>query len=112
MVYLVSSASFVVLHSTDYFTSINNYSDPELVRFYIFVFLTLWMNAFLGALTIFIVASATCMWYYSHAPGAELSLPIWRSYKMVFRYFFIYSGIIGAVSLSELSSWPLSNSSS
>lgn len=86
MVYLVSSATFIVANSTDYFTSINSYNDPELVRFYIFVFLTLWVNAFLGAMTIFIVASATCMWYYSHAPGAELSLPIWRSYKMIFRY--------------------------
>ena len=37
-------------------------------------------------MTIFVIASATCMWYYSHAPGAELSLPIWRSYKMIFRY--------------------------
>ena len=112
MVYLVSSATFIVANSTDYFTSINSYNDPELVRFYIFVFLTLWVNAFLGAMTIFIVASATCMWYYSHAPGAELSLPIWRSYKMIFRYYWIYSGIIGAVLLLDLFSWPLSNSSS
>jgi len=28
------------------------------------------------------------MWYYSHGPGQELSLPIARSYKMVFRYYF------------------------
>jgi hypothetical protein len=86
MVYLVSSATFVVASSSDYFTSINSYSDPELIRFYVFVFLTLWVNAFLGAMTIFVIASATCMWYYSHAPGNELSLPIFRSYKMIFRY--------------------------
>ena len=86
MVYLVSAAKFVVMNSTDYFTSIESYGDTALVRFYIFVFLTLWVNAFLSAMTIFIIASATCMWYYSHAPGNELSLPIWRSYKMVFRY--------------------------
>ena len=102
MVYLVSSATFIVANTTDYFTSINSYGDPELVRFYIFVFLTLWVNAFLGAMTIFIIASATCMWYYSHAPGNELSLPIWRSYKMVFRYFSFYIDITGEVSPLEL----------
>ena len=85
MVYLVSSATFVVASSSDYFTSIQSYSDPELIRFYIFIFCTLWMNAFLGAMTIFVIASACCMWYYSHAPGNELSLPVWRSYKMIFR---------------------------
>lgn len=69
MVYLVSSATFYVQSSTDYFTTIQNYQDPELVRFYVFVFCTLWMNAFLGAMTIFVIASACCMWYYSHAPG-------------------------------------------
>lgn len=86
MVYLVSSATFVVASSSDYFTSIQSYSDPELIRFYIFIFFSLWMNAFIGAMTIFIIASACCMWYYSHAPGNELSLPVWRSYKMTFRY--------------------------
>ena len=69
MVYLVSSASFVVSSNSDYFTSIESYSDPELLRFYIFVFITLWVNAFLAAMTIFVIASGTCMWYYSHAPG-------------------------------------------
>lgn len=86
MVYLVSSATFIVASTSDYFTSISTYGDPELIRFYIFVFFTLWTNAFIGAMTIFIIASACCMWYYSHAPGNELSLPVWRSYKMVFRY--------------------------
>ena len=85
MVYLVSAATFVVKSGSDYFTSIDSYGDKALIRFYVFVFLTLWVNAFLGAMTIFVIASATCMWYYSHAPGNELSLPIWRSYKMIFR---------------------------
>ena len=86
MVYLVSSASFIVYSNTDYFTSIESMSDPELYRFYFFIFCTLWVNAFLGAMTIFVVASGTCMWYYSHAPGSELNMPIARSYKMIFRY--------------------------
>lgn len=102
MVYLVSSATFIVANTSDYFTSIKSYGDPELIRFYIFVFLTLWVNAFLGAMTIFIIASATCMWYYSHAPGNELSLPVWRSYKMIFRYIIIYIDITGEVLPLEL----------
>jgi len=85
MVYLVSAATFTASSSTDY-TYISNYADPALIRFYIFIFCTLWVSAFLGAMTIFVIASATCMWYYSHAPGSELSLPVWRSYKMIFRY--------------------------
>lgn len=56
-----------------------------MIRFYAFVFGTLWCSAFIGAMTIFIIASAACMWYYSHGPGQELNSPISRSYKMVFR---------------------------
>lgn len=85
MVYLVSAARFDKYSSTDYFTSIMDYQDPALMRFYVFVFGTLWINAFLGAMGVFVIASACCMWYYSHAPGSELSMPIWRSYKMIFR---------------------------
>lgn len=39
-------------------------------------------------MTIFVIASATVMWYYSHGPGQELEMPIARSYKMIFRYYF------------------------
>lgn len=98
MVYLVSSAQFNVV-STDYFTSIADYQDPALIRFYLFIFGTLWLNAFIGAMGIFVIASACCMWYYSHAPGSELSLPIWRSYKMIFRYCLFYIDTIWEV-------WP------
>ena len=96
MVYLVSSASFTTTGAT-YFTTIADYADYALIRFYVFLFGTLWVNAFLGAMGIFVVASACCMWYYSHAPGSELSLPIWRSYKMIFRYYRFYVDITGAV---------------
>lgn len=87
MVYLVSAASFTAT-SSNYFSSVNSYSDPALIRFYIFIFCTLWASAFLGAMTIFIIASACSMWYYSHGPDSELTLPVSRSYKMVFRYHF------------------------
>lgn len=87
MVYLVSAASFTAT-SSDYFSSVSSYADTALIRFYIFIFFTLWTSAFLGAMTIFIVASACSMWYYSHGPDSELTLPVSRSYKMVFRYHF------------------------
>lgn len=86
MVYLISSTSFVA-DSSNYVSSVEKYDDSALLRMYFFLFLTLWVNAFLGAMTIFIIASATVMWYYSHGPGQELELPIGRSYRMVFRYF-------------------------
>lgn len=84
MVFLVSSAKFTSDTST-YFSSISSYTDDSMIRFYIFVFFTLWCSAFIGAMTIFIIASACTMWYYSHGPDQELTHPISRSYKMVFR---------------------------
>lgn len=87
MVYLVSAANFTAT-SSNYFSSIGNYADPNLIRFYIFVFLTLWTVAFVGAMTIFVIASACTMWYYSHGPDQELTLPVARSYKMIFRFHF------------------------
>jgi solute carrier family 44 protein 1 (choline transporter-like protein)/choline transporter-like protein 2/4/5 len=85
MVFLVSTTNFKATTS-DYFSSISDYSDTSMVKFYCFVFGTLWCSAFIGAMTIFIIASACCMWYYSHGPDQELTLPVSRSYKMVFRY--------------------------
>lgn len=87
MIYLVSCTKFIS-SSSNYFTSIGDYGDENLIRFYCFIFGTLWVNAFIGAVGIFVVASACCMWYFSHGPNSELSLPIARSYKMVFRYHF------------------------
>lgn len=52
------------------------------------MFGTLWTNALLGAMGIFVIASACSMWYYSHGPGQELDSPILRSYKMIFRFHF------------------------
>lgn len=103
MVYLVSSAQFTTTGAT-YFTTLADYADYALIRFYVFLFGTLWINAFFGAMGIFVIASACSMWYYSHAPGSELSLPIWRSYKMIFRYFLYHIDFTGAVSPSDLSS--------
>jgi hypothetical protein len=84
MVYLVSCSQFTS-DTTTYFSSIASYSDQSMIRFYVFVFFTLWCSAFIGAMTIFIIASACTMWYYSHGPDQELTLPVSRSYKMVFR---------------------------
>lgn len=87
-VYLVSAATFTLKTPTDYFTSIPDYGDPSLIRLYIFIFGTLWSNAMIQAIGTFVIASACCMWYYSHGPGQSLDLPIWRSYKMAFRFHF------------------------
>jgi solute carrier family 44 (choline transporter-like protein), member 2/4/5 len=69
MVFLVSSTGFVATSGT-YFSSIASYEDPSMIRFYVFVFFTLWTSAFIGAMTIFIIASACTMWYYSHGPDS------------------------------------------
>ena len=88
LVYLVSAAGFSYT-SGDVFTSISNLADNALIYFYVFLFGTLWCNAFIQAVGIFVIASACCIWYYSHGPNQdETNYPIFRSYKMVFRYHF------------------------
>lgn len=67
LLYLASAANYVVT-SGDIFTSISNYSDTALINFYVFLFGTLWCNAFIQAMGIFVIASACCFWYYSHGP--------------------------------------------
>jgi hypothetical protein len=87
IVYLMGSATYVYA-SGDVFSSISNYADIHLIYLYYFIFGSLWTNALLGAVTIFVVASACCMWYYSHGPGGELDSPIIKSYWMALRYHF------------------------
>jgi solute carrier family 44 (choline transporter-like protein), member 2/4/5 len=66
MVYIISRATFVA--DGDIFTSLDSLTETTLGMFYYFVFGTLWTNAFLGALTIFIIASCCCMWYFTQGP--------------------------------------------
>ena len=68
MLYLISAATFTYT-TGDVFTSISNLQDQALIEFYIFLFGTLWCNAFVQAVGIFVVASACCIWYYSHGPN-------------------------------------------
>jgi hypothetical protein len=84
MIWLVSAAPFVA--NGDVFTSIIDFRDLSLVRFYYFVFGTLWCNALLQAVTTFVIASACCMWYYSHGPANDLHLPVLRSFGRSIRY--------------------------
>jgi choline transporter-like protein 2/4/5 len=65
--YIIGTATFVA--NGDIFTSINDYTQRSLGMFYYFFFGTLWTSAFLDALTIFVIASACCMWYFSRGPG-------------------------------------------
>lgn len=87
IVYLMGAATYTYV-STDVFSTIASYSDEKLIYLYYFVFGSLWINAILGAITTFVVASACCMWYYSHGPGAELDSPILKGFWMAFRYHF------------------------
>lgn len=87
MVFLVSTANFYIASNSDYFTSVK-YGDGGLIDLYIFIFSTLWANALIQAIGIFVIASACAMWYYSHGPEQTLDFPILRSYKMAFRYHF------------------------
>jgi choline transporter-like protein 2/4/5 len=88
MIYLVSLAEFHIAENSDVFTTIKDYADPNLLRFYYFVFATLWVGALLGAIEIFVIASSCAMWYYNNGAEEELDSPILRSYKMAFRYHF------------------------
>ena len=88
MVYLLSVTKFTIANSTDLFTSVASYTDSNLYELYYFLFGTLWCNALIGAIGIFVIASACCMWYYSHGPNDELDSPILKSFKMAFRYHF------------------------
>lgn len=67
MVYIISTATFVA--NGDIFTSINDWTSRSLGMFYYFFFGILWTNAYLSALSIFVVASCCCMWYFSRGPG-------------------------------------------
>jgi hypothetical protein len=84
MIWLVSAAPFVA--NGDVFTSIVDFRDLSLARFYYFVFATLWSNALLQGITTFVIASACCMWYYSHGPANDLHLPVLRSFGRSIRY--------------------------
>ena len=69
LLYLISAAPFSA--NGDVFTSISDLQDKALIEFYIFLFGTLWCNAFIQAVGVFVVASACCIWYYSHGPNAD-----------------------------------------
>ena len=67
MLFLISNASFKS-SSSSVFTELTSYTQDGLIRFYAFLFGSLWCNAIVQAIGIFVVASACCMWYYSHGP--------------------------------------------
>lgn len=71
MIGLIGGADFVV-SGNDIFTSIADYKNNYLAMFYYYVFATLWTNAFLQAIAIFIIAAACGFWYYNQAgPQSE-----------------------------------------
>lgn len=84
MVYIISTATFVA--DGDIFTSITDYTQRSLGLFYYFFFGVLWVNAYLGALGIFVVGSCCCMWYFTRGPDEELKGPVMTSFYRSFRY--------------------------
>ncbi len=64
MIGLIGGANFVV-KGNDVFTGIEDYTNNYLAMFYYFVFGTLWTNALLQAITIFVIASACALWYFN-----------------------------------------------
>lgn len=92
MVYLLSATSFVAEKDSDgeydIFTSVESYTESNLQRLYYFIFATLWCNALVMAMGIFVVAASVCMWYYNHGANSELDSPVTRSFKMGLRYHF------------------------
>ena len=99
LIYLLSATEFVVSNSTDVFTSVKDYADGNLLRFYYFFFASLWCSALISAIGIFVIASCCVMWYYNHGANDELDSPVSRSFKMAFRYHF-GSLVFGALILA------------
>lgn len=91
MIGLIGGANFVV-RGNDVFTSIDSYTNNYLAMFYYFVFGTLWLNAMLQAIAVFVIASACALWYFNQSgPGNSsdrLDSPICTSFGMSFRYHF------------------------
>jgi len=87
MVGLIGGATFVA-KTDDVFTNIDNYGDRFLGMFYYYTFATLWSNALLQALAIFVVASCCALWYFSHGIKQELDSPVTKSFCLAFRYHF------------------------
>lgn len=67
MLYLISVASFQS-SSSSVFTELTSYDQDSLLCFYAFLFGSLLCSAIIQAVGIFVIASACCMWYYSHGP--------------------------------------------
>lgn len=85
MVGLIGGADFVV-DGNDVFTSLDNYTNNYLVMFYYYLFATLWSNAFLQALAVFVVACCCAMWYFSHGINEELDSPVRKSFWIGLRF--------------------------
>ena len=88
MVTIISTAEFVV-KGNDIFTGIKDFTSRSLGMFYYFLFGTLWVNAMLMAITVFVIAAACAVWYFSKSPGMrDLDSPIATGFWMAFRYHF------------------------
>lgn len=72
MIGLIGGADFAV-NGSDIFTTIKDYTNNYLAMFYYYVFATLWTNALLQAIAIFVIASACAIWYYNHSGPSDIT---------------------------------------
>ena len=91
MVGLIGGADFIV-NGDDVFTAIGNYTNDYLVMFYYYVFGTLWVNAFIQAVAVFIIAAACGFWYYNQAgplsQEQRIDSPVFNGLWMAVRFYF------------------------
>ena len=88
MITIISTATFVV-KGTDIFTGIQDFQSRSLGMFYYFVFGTLWCNAMLIAIAVFVIAAACAIWYFGKSPGMkDMDTPVATGFRMSFRYHF------------------------
>ena len=64
MVYLFSTATFVVGSDQDVFTSVQSYAQHGLVLLYYLIFGAIWTSAVIKGVAVFVVACSCCAWYY------------------------------------------------
>jgi len=87
MVCLIGTTTFVV-NGNDVFTSIQSYTSSSLGYFYYTVFGTLWLNALLLAITVFVIAATCAVWYFHKSGRDQLDSPVCSGFYMTFRHHF------------------------
>lgn len=62
------------------------HDEKTFIYIWVYIFIGLWVSAFILAVNTFVLASSTCIWYFSQGPGQSVHRPISRSLYRAFRY--------------------------